>query len=183
MFPLFSVFLAFQSYSLVSAILQASPTDFGWSASFGLAFIVNLYVTGIFAFPGFVFPTHRIIAKQYYAIEKPQRLERLYKLLQVDVFKKFLLLFFWGHKKNRKKYFDGSRSGLSNLTYQSKQSEFGHLIPFVLVLGLCIAFFLLGFWKLATWTMLINILGNFYPVVLQRQHRIRIDRILRTHEA
>ncbi|WP_394330522.1 hypothetical protein [Psychroflexus sediminis] len=38
---------------------------------------------------------------------------------------------FWGKKKNKQKYFDGTKSGLENLDYQTKQSEFGHLAALV----------------------------------------------------
>jgi hypothetical protein len=54
-------------------------------------------------------------------------------------------------EENRTKYFDGRKSGLANLAYQSRQSEFGHLGAFLVMTGAAL--------------------------ILQRHHRMRIDKL------
>ena len=46
-----------------------------------LAFLLSLNVTGIFAFIGFVFPTHRLLPEQYFKIRNSKSVVRWYKLL------------------------------------------------------------------------------------------------------
>ena len=95
----------------------------------------------------------------------------------VERFKKFLLATFWRNKDQRNKYFNGSRKGIATLVEQSKKSEFGHLVPFVLLSLASIYLLIIGMTFLASLTFLINILGNLYPVLLQRHHRMRIQNL------
>ncbi len=102
----------------------------------------------------------------------------MYKILGIKYFKWLLLLFFWGKKNNREKYFDGSRRGINNLLFQSKQSEFGHLGAFF-VISIIVGFLLSEkYYLLVSFAMIINIIGNFYPVILQRHHRMRVAKLM-----
>ena len=87
------------------------------------------------------------------------------------------MLLFWGAKKNRTKDFDGTRQGLKNSIYQTRQSEFGHLADFVLIPLLALVFLFKDYYLLNIFFMAINILGNIFAIFLQRQPRIRIDKI------
>ncbi len=64
-----------------------------------VAFLVNLFVTGVFAFPGFVFPTHRLLGKSYYKLRNTKLLQRIYRIMGVSVFRKLLLVLFWVQPK------------------------------------------------------------------------------------
>ena len=178
LFVLFSMTLTGLSYILINEILLSSPKNTVLLFVGLNSFLINLYVTGIFAFPGFVFPTNRIIGSNYYKIKNSKLLINTYKVLGIDLFRKALMTFFWGLKKNRLKYFNGTRGGLENFIYQSKQSEFGHLGAFTLILAISLLLSSSGFMQYALITMVINIVGNFYPIILQRFHRIRIEKIL-----
>jgi len=73
-----------------------------------------------------------------------------------------------------KKYINGKLSGIQQLEVQSRKSEFGHLFPFLL-LGLLSFFYLaLGLVRLAVFILLINLIFNLYPILLQRHHQMRI---------
>ncbi len=98
--------------------------------------------------------------------------------MKVEIFRKLLMVFFWGTKKNRKKFFDGTRQGLDNMIYQTKQSEFGHLGGLILTWVLAIPLLWLGRWEIFAFISVMNIVGNLYPVILQRNHRIRLERIV-----
>ncbi len=177
LFPLFSAFLAFRSIELVRGLLAQSPDRFSWVDMAFTAVIFNLFVTGVLAFIGFAYPSHRLLPTSYYTIRSPKWLSKAYTFLKVEIFRKAIMIVFWGSEKNRKKYFDGTRSGINNLIYQSKQSEFGHLGALVLILGVAILLLTKGYFLLFILTTIINLIGNGYPILLQRHHRMRIQRI------
>ena len=145
-----------------------------------LAFLTNLFITGGFAFAGFALPTERLLADSYYKIKKPSKLKSIYHFFRVDFFRKFLLATFWKNKAQRKKYFNGRADGIKNLETQSKKSEFGHLIPFLLISAVSVYFIFIGYVELGLLTFFINWIGNWYPIILQRHHRMRISRLLRS---
>ncbi len=174
-----SLFLLMQSYKLLSSIDKLESNS--WGFTIFIAWIINLFITGVFAFAGFAFPTQKLAPKKYYKIYHPKRLKQVYKVLQVDLFRKMLLATLWKSKAQRKKYFDGKKDGISNLETQSMKSEFGHLLPFILLCMVSIYLCNIGLYQLAIVCFLINWIGNFYPIILQRHHRMRIE-ILRRRE-
>jgi len=142
-----------------------------------IAFLLNLFITGVFAFMGFAYSTYYLLPKAYYKIHKPNVLKKYYKLFGVKYFKIFLLIAFWGKKNNRKKYFYGTKKGFDNFIFQTKQSEFGHFGSFIFLSAVSFLLLINNHFLIALITMLINVIGNFYPVILQRFHRMRIEKI------
>ena len=175
-----SIFLIWQSYDLL-IILDKLEMD-SWGFLFFIAFLINLYITGIFAFTGFAFPTQKLLPTSHYKVNNPKRLKKTYKVLKVNVFRKMLLATFWKSKKQRSKYFNGKKDGIANLEEQSMKSEFGHLIPFIIICIISIYLFVIGAIVLGIFTLLINLIANLYPIILQRHHRMRIE-ILRKLQA
>lgn len=146
-----------------------------------LAFIgwsLNMFLTGAFAIPGFAWPTQRLLPATYYQVQNPQRTALIYYRLGGDLFRWFLLATFWRNAAQRERFFNGRADGLDHLSEQSMKAEFGHLIPFIL-LTLAAIYVGVGYakWELAAWILGFNVLGNFYPVLLQRYHRSRIERM------
>jgi hypothetical protein len=176
-FSIFSLALIYLSVKLVMVLLSPIPANYNYTAVFINSFLVNLYITGVFAFPGFVFATSRLIGTRYYKLHNPKILTKVYSFLGVDLFRRILLVVYWGRKRNRKKYFTGTRAGIKKFLYESKQSEFGHLGAFVFITIVSIAVLLERYILLSLVIMLINIIGNYYPILLQRYHRIRIEKI------
>ena len=172
-----SAFLAFRSVELVRAIMAAKPGSLTMGEELFVGMLLTIFVTGIFALPGFALPTARLLPNSYYDIKKPKALLVWYKRLHVELFRKFLLVTFWAGAKNRQRYFDGTRAGFDNLIYQSKQSEFGHLMPLILIQVIAFIALTKGFLYLSGIVTFINIIGNFYPIPLQRMHRYRIMRL------
>jgi hypothetical protein len=150
-----------------------------WGISVFLAILMNLFVTGTFAFAGFIYPSEKILPNSYYKITNFSLQKKVYKFLHVNFFRKFLLATVWRKKEAQKKYFDGTREGIDNLIVQSKKSEFGHLIPFGILIVLCTYWLFLGKWKIVLITTVINVFFNFYPIILQRHHRMRIQLLSR----
>ena len=176
-----SIFLVWQSYQLLSVIHTLEPST--WGMSIFIAWIANMFVTGIFAFSGFAFPTQKLLPPSYYQIHNPTSLKNIYKLLKVDVFRKMLLATFWKSKSQRKKHFDGKKSGIQNLETQSMKSEFGHLIPFLILNFVSIYVIAVGSIRLGVLTLCLNLIGNLYPIILQRHHRMRIEKIRKRRDA
>ncbi len=172
-FLLSSLFLILQSYNLLYSI-PLMEIESLWMTVL-LAWLINLFLTGVFAFAGFGFPTQNLIPDAYYKIHQPKRLKKVCKSLNVNAFRKMLLATLWKSKTQRAKHFDGTKDGIKNLVVQSKKSEFGHLIPFVLLIFISLYFLAIQKTGLAIWTLVINIIGNLYPVLLQRHHRMRIQ--------
>lgn len=174
-FPLISMFLVYRSIELVRVLMV--PGIVGLTALL-LAFAVNLFITGVFAFVGFVYPTGRLLPDAYYRIHKPQRLRTFCGLLGVAYFRKLLMLAYWGKEKHRKRYFNGRREGLANLEYETRQSEFGHVVAFVVIALVAAIPLWYGSLTAALLIMGINVVGNFYPVLLQRMHRAQLQRMM-----
>jgi len=170
---LLAAFLAFRSYELVNSLLLSGTKNLSLALSLLVSFLLVLFVTGIFAFPGFVFPTSRILPAAYYRIRYPEVLRRIARWLGVDYFRRLLLVAFWGKKRQRKKYFDGTKGGMANLDYQTRQSEFGHLVPFFLLLFISFRLLMEGYLLVFIGIVVLNILANGYPILLQRVHRMR----------
>jgi hypothetical protein len=64
--------------------------------------------------------------------------------------------------------------------FQTKQSEFGHLGAFLVILISSVILLVYGYTYVVIIMTLINILGNVYPVILQRMHRARVQRLITT---
>jgi hypothetical protein len=170
-----SLGLLWASVDAIPRMLVYQTTNIG--VSLFLAWLINMFITGIFAFAGFALPTHKLLPASYYRIRNHALLQQMCTLFQVHIFKKFLLLTFWRGKQQRGRYFNGKREGIANLVEQSMKSEFGHLIPLVLISLLSIYIILNGNLQLGIPCFVINIAGNFYPILLQRQHRMRVQRL------
>ncbi|MEZ4981335.1 MAG: hypothetical protein R2769_07060 [Saprospiraceae bacterium] len=55
-----------------------------------------------------------------------------------------------------------------------KAGRMGHILPFFVLLIYTIGLLNLKIWFLGIMVLIFNILGNLYPVILQRYHRYRI---------
>ncbi|MFT5723433.1 MAG: hypothetical protein ACI9JN_000546 [Bacteroidia bacterium] len=176
LFPIFSAFLLFRVFELMRQPMRSTPS-LSILACLFFAFLITLYITGVFAFLGFAFDTNRLLSDRYYEITRPKLLSDVYSFLGVKYFKNILLVAFWGKKKNKAKYFDGTTSGLQNLIYQSKQSEFGHITAFYVINLFSMVLLVFDYALLPFFMFVINIIGNLYPVILQRHHRKRIDKL------
>lgn len=174
-----SIFLAYRSVELVKILQATDPTQFNWTGVMAVSFALNLFITGIFALAGFAFLTSRLLPNSYYKIRNSKNLTLTYKLLGVEHFKRLLLKFFWGKEKNRKRYFNGTKTGLEDFDTQTRQSEFGHLAAFIAIAIVSFYAIIKGHIAIFFTATLINAIGNLYPIILQRHHRIQIERMRR----
>ncbi len=176
---LMSVFLILQTYKLMAKIDEFEIESL--ALTIFIAWIINMFVTGIFGFAGFAWPTERLMPNAYYRIRAPRKLKKLCKLVGVESFRKMLLATLWRSKELRAKHFDGTASGITNFDVQSKKSEFGHVIPLILLTFIAVYLIVIGKVVLGIITLGFNLLGNLYPVLLQRHHRMRLDVLKRRY--
>lgn len=172
-----SIFLTYRSVELLRFLYNTSPGQFNWMGKIAFSFALNLFITGIFALLGFAFLTSKILPNSYYKVKNSENLTLIYKILGVEYFKLLLLKFFWGKERNRKKYFNGTKTGITYFDMQTRQSEFGHLVAFIAIEIISFYILIKGHIAIFFITTLINVIGNFYPIILQRNHRIQIERL------
>ena len=177
-FSLFTLFLVFRTVELLRHVSYSRPIDFNLGESLLVAFLLCLFITGIFAFPGFVFPTSRVMPDRYWKATNPKRLNYFFDLLGVETFKSIMVILFWGKPKHQKRYYDGTREGLQNFLYQTQQSEFGHLGAWIVISLVSVFLLVRQYFLISSVLMLLNLIANLYPVILQRHHRIRIYALL-----
>ncbi|MEN2280682.1 hypothetical protein AAGF08_00990 [Algoriphagus sp. SE2] len=172
-----SIFLFYRSYELIINWEKLQSSNNTEAVLFSI--LANLFILGSFALAGFAWPTYSLLPSKYYEIRFPKQILKFGKLIGVPIFQKFLLMTFWSNKDQQKRYFNGTKTGIFNWVKESKMSEFGHLIPFFILVFLSIWSLGLGFWKMSLINLILNILANLYPVLLQRTHRARLSPILK----
>jgi hypothetical protein len=169
----FSIFLIWQSTQLGSGIAQrTSPQTLREILTQSI--LLNLFITGIFLV-GYALPLHKLLPASYYNSVKSQSFATACAILKIELFRKIIRLTFWSPRNNKKHFFNGLRSGFAQFERNTRISESGHTFAFVIILvvSLYIGFF--ANIRLAIITTLINVIFNFYPAMLQRYNRARLQ--------
>lgn len=114
----------------------------------------------------------------YYLSKKWEDKGKIYKLLGVDVFRKFLVWVGWEKLSKASHPVKSNLDTLKRLEHRTRQSEFGHLIIFfiVLIFNFVVAFNY-GIVQ-SLWLFFLNIVLNVYPIGLQRYNRPRLRNII-----
>jgi len=177
LFTVLSGVLAYNTFKLTAIFLVLPQEEFSTLAIVISALAFIFLITGVAAFLGFVYPTSRILPSDYYRIKNPKKLSFWYRYLGVKYFKTFLLYTFYRRKENLK-YFDGTKSGIFLFEFNTRQSEFGHLAAFVLGFFISLLLLFEGHEKVFILMQPVNIFLNLYPILLQRKHRIVLERLI-----
>ena len=118
------------------------------------------------------------LTSPYFNQKKWERRGDLYESLGINFYRKLLVWTGWERLNKKSNPIEKNTKALMHLHYRTKQSELGHLIIFFIVLGFNILVTLkFGFIK-SLWLLVLNILLNLYPMLLQRYNRPRIERAL-----
>jgi len=144
--------------------------------SFIFAWVVNfLLMTAVLAYTETFQPT---LKSSYFDTKKWEAGGKVYRWFGVDVFRKLLVWIGWEKLTKAANPVKRDRDTLQKLEYQTRQSEFGHLIIFciVLIFGNVVAFSY-GI-RQSFWLFLLNIPLNLYPIGVQRYNRPRLQRVL-----
>ena len=104
---------------------------------------------------------------------------KIYEKLGINIFRKLLVLIGWEKLNKKANPVKNDIDALTILAYRTKQSELGHIIIFFIVLGFTICVSIEYNFAESLWLILLNIILNVYPILLQRYNRPRLYRALK----
>ena len=118
------------------------------------------------------------LKSNYYSSKKWEDYGKIYKWFGIDEFRKVLVWVGWEKLHKASNPVKKNLEALKHLEYNTRQSEFGHLIIFFIVLlpTLFVGFYY-GFIQ-SLWLIILNIILNAYPIGLQRYNRPRLQKLL-----
>jgi len=103
---------------------------------------------------------------------------RIFELLGVRVFQRFLNAIGWNRLLRDPRVFDGTRATLASYERATRHGENAHAWIFVVMLAPIGAALLRGWWDAALWIGSMSVLFHAYPVMLQRTMRVRLRELL-----
>jgi hypothetical protein len=143
-----------------------------------LSFACFLNIVLLFGVRSFTETLNSQLTGQYFNEKAWERRGKIYETLGINLYRKFLVWIGWERVNKKVKPVNKNIKALLNLHYQTKHDELGHLIVLIIVLGFNVfVAFKFGVLK-SLWLLIVNILINLYPVMLQRYNRPRIQRVL-----
>ena len=101
----------------------------------------------------------------------------VYKYLGVHLYRKLLVVIGWEKISRKESKITNSRDALSLVEAKSRSSEAGHAVIFIIV-GV-ITIFVAENLREALWLIILNLLLNVYPIIVQRYNRPRYRRLLK----
>jgi len=164
-------FIAIITIGSIYALIHYIKMD-GFSFAWALNFLLMLCV---------LFFTETLksqLTSAYYNEKGWEQRGKIYEHLGINFFRKLLVWTGWERLNKKSNPIEKNTKALMNLHYQTKKSELGHLIIFLIVLGFNVfVAFKFGVFK-SLWLLILNILLNLYPIFLQRYNRPRIERAI-----
>ena len=170
-----------KNLTLVFVLLFIGCTVVGVALWQGLTSFVFAWVLNFMLMVGVLYLTQTFkprLASTYYHSKKWEAEGKIYKWLGVHGFRKVLLWVGWEKLHKASNPVKKSLAALKHLEYGTRQSEFGHLIIFFIVLTVTLFVgFYYGF-KQSLWLLILNIVLNAYPIGVQRYNRPRIQKTI-----
>jgi hypothetical protein len=118
------------------------------------------------------------LTSPYYKCKKWEMQGRIYRYIGIDVFRKCLVWVGWEKYNKHTVPVKNQADALRHLEYMSRQSEFGHLIIFWIVLAIALYVWSEHGFLPSLSLLSLNIILNGYPVALQRYNRPRYQKAL-----
>ena len=162
------IIAAIMSVFALTYFMKMDSFAFAWALNFLLMMWVSAFVEAL----------KSPLASTYYNEKGWEQKGKIYELIGINYFRKLLVLIGWEKVIRKSNPIEKSTATLVNLHHQTKKSELGHLIIWYIVLGFTVfVAFQFGVLK-SIWLLILNILLNLYPVLLQRYNRPRIQRAI-----
>jgi hypothetical protein len=114
----------------------------------------------------------------YFTIKRWENEGKIYVLTGVNLFRKLLVLVGWEKITKAVNPVKNGLSALQQLEYGTRQAEFGHLIVFLIILATNILVAISMGLMASLWLIILNLLLNVYPLLLQRYNRPRFQRVI-----
>ncbi|CAM4255041.1 glycosyl-4,4'-diaponeurosporenoate acyltransferase CrtO family protein [Flavobacterium terrigena] len=118
------------------------------------------------------------LKSEYYLEKTWEKKGKIYEAFGVNLFRKLLVIVGWEKLNKKANPVEKNLAALVHLEYRTKQSELGHLIIFFIVLAFTIYVAITFGIKESLSLVILNILLNVYPVLLQRYNRPRLQRAI-----
>lgn len=141
---------------------------FAWALNFLLMMWVSAFVEVL----------NSQMKSTYYDEKGWERKGKIYEFIGINYFRKLLVLIGWEKIIRKSNPIEKNTAALMNLHHQTKKSELGHLIILIIVLGFTLFVAVKLSMMQSLWLMILNVLLNLYPVILQRYNRPRIQRAI-----
>ena len=113
----------------------------------------------------------------YYRLQPFENDGRLYRHLGVRAFK-WLLSKSGVELMNFSARLSHGRTGLHGLERGIREAETDHSIALLVMVAILIYAITNGWWALAGWLLVANVVANVYPIMLQRHNRARLLPVL-----
>ena len=118
------------------------------------------------------------LTASYFQIKIWENGGKIYKQFGVNLFRKLLVKVGWEKLNKAANPVKKNMAAIKHLEYKTRESEFGHLLIFFIVLAVAIFVgFYYGFAKSLSLHIL-NIILNLYPIFIQRYNRPRLQKIM-----
>lgn len=109
----------------------------------------------------------------YYATRSFEKGGRVYDYFGVGWYRRLLRPVLWSLNPALLR---SQQDGRQTMIRATKDPEAGHVIIFVVIIGITLWALVAGWWDTAAWLLLFNVLHNLYPVLSVRQIRARLQR-------
>jgi len=166
---IFWLILALIDYYLLCITLIEDNLYFLLGLNFILYFSSMAY--GFFYFKAF--PNHRINIKYY--LKNNFETIKFYRFVGVELFRKIIINSVF-KKLNQRVYLKGRISYLFTFIEETKRSETSHLIGLFIGIILNLIFLFNHKFVAFSFSIIFNLLLNFYPILLQRYHRLKLQK-------
>ncbi len=114
----------------------------------------------------------------YFKEQNWEQKGKIYEQLGIHLFRKLLVIVGWEKLNKKENPLKNNLAALVHLEYRTKQSELGHLIIFFIVGGFSIYVAIRYSFSASAWLIFLNLVLNFYPILLQRYNRPRLQRAI-----
>jgi hypothetical protein len=148
--------------------MRTQSLAFAWALNFLLMFWVSIFVE--------TYSTN--LTSPYYTARAWEHKGKLYEYFGINLFRQLLVIIGWEKLNKKSNPIEKSAKALEHNLLRTKKSELGHLIIFLIVLGVTLIVIINRGLRDAIWLIIFNIILNLYPVLLQRYNRPRIERAL-----
>ncbi len=123
------------------------------------------------------------LTSTYYSPKPWERNGKIYEWFGINGFRKLLVWVGWEKLNKAANPVKKDLDALNHLEYTTRQSEFGHLVIFFIVLTFTLFVSLDYGFRQSIWLLSLNILLNLYPIWVQRYNRPRLQKIIRQRTA
>lgn len=145
---------------------------FAWTLNLMLMFLV-LMMTRTF---------RPALTSGYFNTKKWENAGKIYEWFGINLYRSMLVRIGWEKLNKSANPVKKDLKALTHLEFVTRESEFGHLLIFFIVLsiGVFVGVYY-GFTK-SLWLHTLNLILNVYPIALQRYNRPRLQRAIKANK-